>query len=99
MKEGQAPIWTLRKNIPGVSSTWHDYQVDQVIEDLIHHVLQVHDKPATEEEVSGERERDRSEEGVRGSFHIVILREVEIEREIMLSDLSMRGGCAIKSRI
>ena len=57
MKEGQAPIWTLRKNIPGVSSTWHDYQVDQVIEDLIHHVLQVHDKPATEEEVSGERER------------------------------------------
>ena len=52
MKEGEPPKWTAKKNIPAVSSSYHNYMVDMVIEDLMQHVLQVHDRPASDEDVS-----------------------------------------------
>ena len=52
MKDGDPPVWTAKKNIPAVSSSYHNYMVDNVIEDLMQHVLQVHDRPASDDDVS-----------------------------------------------
>ena len=52
VKEGEPPKWTAKKNVPAVSSSYHNYMVDCVIEDLMQHVLQVHDRPASDEDVS-----------------------------------------------
>jgi hypothetical protein len=52
VKEGESPKWTAKKNLPAVSSSYHNYMVDCVIEDLMQHVLQVHDRPASDEDVS-----------------------------------------------
>lgn len=52
VKEGEPPKWVAKKNLPAVSSSYHNYMVDCVIEDLMQHVLQVHDRPASDEDVS-----------------------------------------------
>ena len=52
VKEGESPKWVAKKNLPAVSSSYHNYMVDCVIEDLMQHVLQVHDRPASDEDVS-----------------------------------------------
>ena len=52
VKEGQPAVWTPRKNLPEVTNSYHNYMVDTVIEDLMQHVLQVHDRAINEEDVS-----------------------------------------------
>lgn len=52
VKEGQAPKWTPRKNIPNVTKSYHNYCVDSQLEDVMQGTLQIHDNPFNEVELA-----------------------------------------------
>jgi hypothetical protein len=48
VKQKQKPIWTVKKNIPEVTNSWHNYMCKSVIQEFQHSVLEVYDRPYTE---------------------------------------------------
>uniref|UniRef100_A0A914GW17 40S ribosomal protein S3 n=1 Tax=Globodera rostochiensis TaxID=31243 RepID=A0A914GW17_GLORO len=45
VKEGDAPIWTTRANLPPVTQSYESYMSTQVVEDLIQSILQLCEAP------------------------------------------------------
>ncbi|CAN7983732.1 unnamed protein product [Ixodes hexagonus] len=51
VKEGEAPRWTKKNNLPDVNKSWHNYMVKEVVQDFQSSVLQVLDSPYDKETV------------------------------------------------
>lgn len=45
VKEGDAPKWVRKNNLPDVTKSWHSYMVKQVVQDFQSSLLQVFDTP------------------------------------------------------
>lgn len=52
VNEKEKAIWTKKKNIPEVTTSWHNYMVKKVIQDFQNCVLQVSESPYDENNVS-----------------------------------------------
>lgn len=46
-------IWTKKQNLPDVKASWHNFMLDQVVEDFQTSVLQILDEPFNKEAVDG----------------------------------------------
>ncbi|KAK4336863.1 hypothetical protein RND71_044019 [Anisodus tanguticus] len=53
VKDKEKPIWKPKTNIPEVKPSWHNFQVDQIVEDFQASVLQILDEPFNKEAVDG----------------------------------------------
>lgn len=49
VKEGEAPKWTRKNNLPEVTKSWHNYMVKEVLQDFQSSVLQIMDSPYDKE--------------------------------------------------
>lgn len=49
----EKPIWTKKKDLPEVKSSWYNFMVDQVIDDFQISVLQILDEPFNKEAIDG----------------------------------------------
>ncbi|CAH0386569.1 unnamed protein product [Bemisia tabaci] len=52
VKEKEKPKWTRKRNVPEVTTSWHDYMVKKVIQDFQQSVLQISENPYDEKGVS-----------------------------------------------
>lgn len=52
VNEKEKAIWTSKKNIPEVTTSWHNYMVKKVIQDFQNTVLQVSESPYDENNVA-----------------------------------------------
>lgn len=53
VKDKEKPIWTAKQNLPPVKSSWHNFMVDQIVDDFQISVLQILDEPFNKEAVDG----------------------------------------------
>lgn len=53
VEDKEKPIWTRKKNVPEVKSSWYDFAVDQIVDDFQTSVLQILDEPFNKEAVDG----------------------------------------------
>lgn len=53
VKPKEKPIWTRKSNVPEVKTSWHNFMVDQVVDDFQASVLQILDEPFNKEAVDG----------------------------------------------
>jgi len=53
VNDREVPIWTKKREVPNVTSSWHDYMSKLVVQDFQHTVLQVADRPYDEKVVAG----------------------------------------------
>lgn len=53
VKDKEKPIWTRKQNLPEVKPSWHNYMVDQVVDDFQISVLQILDETFNKEAVDG----------------------------------------------
>ncbi|CAH0389108.1 unnamed protein product [Bemisia tabaci] len=52
VKEKEKPKWTRKRNLPEVTTSWHDYMVKKVLQDYQQSVLQISEVPYDEKQVS-----------------------------------------------
>ena len=52
VREGEPAKWTKKKNVPEVTTEWHNYMVKQVVQDFQANVLQVSDTPYEEDVIA-----------------------------------------------